>query len=231
MLKLTKKAIKGKDIIPDEALSYLKNIKESVTLKCNGSGSDHFLNIDNVEEAITNGVAYRLINLSNSMQDSKASKKNQVNLVFSQDIVEVCQAHIRLISLRIFRMSLKTSSVTCKNLLANMEKLCLIYGLNQLYNDCNSCFESGYFQPKVNYSKMLLDAIKTTNEELRPQILNIIESIGISDNVLCSAVGNSYGDIYETHLEWAQNSKLNKTPHAIPDGYMEYIMPILKAKL
>jgi len=51
--------------------------------------------------------------------------------------------------------------------------------------------------------------------------------------VLQSAVGNSYGDIYETHLRWAKESKLNKTKggDAIPDGYIEYIMPILKAKL
>ena len=55
----------------------------------------------------------------------------------------------------------------------------------------------------------------------------------MSDNVLCSAVGNSYGDIYETHLEWAKDSRLNKTKSgdAIPDGFIEHIMPILKAKL
>ena len=50
---------------------------------------------------------------------------------------------------------------------------------------------------------------------------------------LQSAIGNSFGDIYETHLKWAKESRLNTTKlgDAIPDGYMEYIMPILKAKL
>jgi hypothetical protein len=48
-----------------------------------------------------------------------------------------------------------------------------------------------------------------------------------------SAIGNKYGDIYETHLEWAKGSIMNKTEKgdAIPDGYMEYIMPMLKAKM
>lgn len=48
-----------------------------------------------------------------------------------------------------------------------------------------------------------------------------------------SAIGNSYGDIYEKHLECAMNSKLNKTKtgDAIPDGYLELMTPILKAKL
>jgi hypothetical protein len=61
----------------------------------------------------------------------------------------------------------------------------------------------------------------------------LLEAVGLSDNVLCSAIGNSYGDIFETHVEWAKNSRLNKTKDgdAIPDGYIEYIMPVLKAKL
>jgi len=46
-----------------------------------------------------------------------------------------------------------------------------------------------------------------------------------------SAIGNSYGDIYETHLEWAKTSRFNNDKGSIPDGYMEYIMPILQGKL
>lgn len=195
--------LKGKEIINDDSLNYLKDIVSLAALKCKGNTSEHFLNLENVEEAIKNGVAFRLINLSNEMQESKASQKNKVNLIFSQNIVEVAQAHIKLITFRIFRMALNQKSVTCPNLMKSMEQLCLIYGLNQLYEDCNAQFESGYFQPKINYSRMILESIKRTNEAIRPQILSIIESIGISDNVLCSAVGNSYGDIYETHLEWA----------------------------
>ena len=57
------------------------------------------------------------------------------------------------------------------------------------------------------------------------------ESLDISDEILCSAIGNSYGDIYNTHLEWAKNSRMNKNEDAIPDGFKEYMMPILKAKM
>ena len=71
------------------------------------------------------------------------------------------------------------------------------------------------------------------NLRIRPQALNIAEALDIKDEPLQSAIGNSYGDIYETHLEWAKNSRLNKTKQgdAIPDGYLEYMMPILKAKM
>jgi len=111
--------------------------------------------------------------------------------------------------------------------------LCTLYGLDLLRKDCQGCFESGYFQAGRQYSEWILEAMKKTNLALRPQIIPIIESQGIPDMFLQSAIGNSYGDIYETHLRWAEESRLNTTKagDAIPDGYLEYITPILKAKL
>ena len=69
--------------------------------------------------------------------------------------------------------------------------------------------------------------------QIRPYAISIIEAYGIPDEVLVSAIGNSYGDIYETHLKWAKDSKLNHTKagDAIPDGYLENIIPILKGKM
>lgn len=106
-----------------------------------------------------------------------------------------------------------------------------LYGLFSLYEDSHGLFESGYFQSGVRYREMILEAIKIINTKIRPSILNIVESIVWSDKSMMSAIGNSYGDIYETHLEWAKNSRMNKTDNAIPDGFLENMMPILKAKM
>jgi len=48
-----------------------------------------------------------------------------------------------------------------------------------------------------------------------------------------SAVGNSFGDIYETHLEWAMDSRHNHTKHgdAILDGEYELMQPIRNHKM
>ena len=75
------------------------------------------------------------------------------------------------------------------------------------------------------------EATKILLTKLRPQLIPIVEGFGFKDTVLNSAIGNSYGDIYETHLEWAKTSRLNDDKGSIPDGFMEYIMPILKGKL
>lgn len=42
-----------------------------------------------------------------------------------------------------------------------------------------------------------MEGVKVLLKKIRPQMLNLIEAIGWSDNVLVSAIGNSYGDIYE----------------------------------
>mmetsp|Transcript_5432 Transcript_5432/g.9158 ORF Transcript_5432/g.9158 Transcript_5432/m.9158 type:complete len:126 (+) Transcript_5432:1749-2126(+) len=125
--------------------------------------------------------------------------------------------------------------MSCSVAKETLVKLCLLYGLHQLYLNPRSCYDSGYFhaQTKTPYSQLLIDAIKQLNREIRPKAISIVESIGVDDLFLVSAVGNSYGDIYETHLEWAKNSRLNHTKRgdAIPDGYMENIMPIMQGKL
>ena len=90
-------------------------------------------------------------------------------------------------------------------------------------------FESGYFYKGC--STLVNEAITAMLTKIRPQFIPMLELIPVTDNILMSAIGNSYGDIYQTHLEWAKSSRLNQSKGAIPDGYMENIMPILQGKL
>jgi len=66
---------------------------------------------------------------------------------------------------------------------------------------------------------------------IRPQAVPLTEIFTVPDEVMMSAVGNSYGDIYETHLQWAKTSRLNDDKGSIPEGWNEYILPILHGKL
>ena len=86
----------------------------------------------------------------------------------------------------------------------------------------------------TNARAFLDEAEKILLAKLRPQIIPLAEAllkIGDVDNFLMSSVGNSYGDIYETTLDWAKNSKMNQTQDAIPVGHDKYIQPILLGKL
>lgn len=55
----------------------------------------------------------------------------------------------------------------------------------------------GYFEAGRDYSAMTLAATNELLRQIRPHAIALIESVPMSDEVLLSAVGNSYGDIYE----------------------------------
>ena len=91
-----------------------------------------------------------------------------------------------------------------------------IYALTELQSgDTAANYENGFFAPGTQ--GILLEASKRLMKDLRPQMVPLIEAWEFPDEVLISAIGNSYGDIYETQMEWARNSRLNKTP--VPKGF------------
>ena len=158
------------------------------------------------------------------MDESKATKKDFINSLYALDVVKATQDHINFITYLYFKE--KMATVKCQNVKKILSQFCMLFGLNQLHVNASACYQSGYFAGGP-FNEYILEAIKLLLKELRPYALTVIESAEVPDYQLMSAIGNSYGDIYETHLEWAKNSRLNKNG-GIPDGFMEYMMPILK---
>ena len=72
----------------------------------------------------------------------------------------------------------------------------------------------------------------TCIKELRPQMIPLVESIYYPDDLMPSVIGNSYGDIYETQMEQAKNSRLNKhNQDNIPPYFDTLMKPVLRGKL
>ena len=136
------------------------------------------------------------------------------------------RAHIIYITYKIFRETIEKGT-KCPNVKENLSTLAMIYALEELRRDSIPNYETGYFKAGTN--DLLLEAMKKALDRIRPQMIPLVETFGIPDSMLVSCIGNSYGDIYETQLEWARNSRLNK--NLAPPGFMENIMPIVKGKL
>jgi len=161
-----------------------------------------------------------------------------VNFVGALDIVNISNENIRFLTFLWFKKRLSETvpplGVTCPKNKRILTLLCMLYGLSNLTKENRALYECGYFASgQQEYRKLMTGAIKKINLELRPRMVSIMESFNHPDEMLLSAIGNSYGDIYETHLKWAKDSNLNHTKlgDAIPDGFMELMMPVLKAKL
>ena len=163
------------------------------------------------------------------IQASKASKKEKENMMFAVDLNLMAYAHLTVVAFTIFMQKLTSSDFKCQNLKTHTHNCGALYALEYLRHNSAGLYDCGYF--KNGSSKQIDEAFKLLLTKLRPQILNLSEIFQAPDEVLMSACGNSYGDIYETHLEWAKTSRLNDDKGSIPKGWDEYIMPILRGKL
>ena len=170
-------------------------MEDTLKLKAYFKDEEHFMDIANVEEAMKVQVSFGLKKVFNLMSKSTATKKDMINSLFALDIVKASQDHIRFINFLLFKDSLK--DLKCQQNRKNLELLCILYGLNFLNIDCTNCYISGYFPSGTSASSLILSAIKKINLALRPKVLNILEAFEVSDMFLQSAIGNSYGDIYE----------------------------------
>lgn len=66
--------------------------------------------------------------------------------------------------------------------------------------------------------------------QIRPQLVPLSETPYLPDHFYPSVIGNSYGDIYEMQLEYAQKSRLNIN-NEVPEYFDRLMKPILQAKL
>lgn len=231
LLKVVKQIRENKGGNFDPVFSYIKDSQTVIHKRCKASKPEDFLDLDLIEEALKVNISVKLNTVERERKVSKLSKKQFIQ-EYALDTVALGTEHIKFITFLLFKQRVNSQEIKCNNLRLHMSNMCMLYGLDMLNNDSRGCFESGYFGSKP-YSAFILDAMKTLNSRIRPQALNLAESCGVSDQYLSSAIGNYYGDIYETHLEWAKNSRLNKTKQGdgIPDGFKEYMTPIFKAKL
>jgi len=104
-----------------------------------------------------------------------------------------------------------------------LEFLLKIFAVKQILKDPQSLYECGYFGTgsgqlcDAAYKKLLVD--------MRPHMIPFIEYSPNYVYGIKSTIGNTHGDIVETQLEVAKNSRLNK--HEVPPYYEKWMKPTM----
>lgn len=104
-------------------------------------------------------------------------------------------SHIMLVVFTTFKSSIEQMNTKCPKIKENLEHLCKLFALNELMKDSAACYEAGYFQ--VGMGSLIMDAMKHLMDVLRPQMIGLVEAFDVPDSYIVSAIGNSYGDVYE----------------------------------
>jgi hypothetical protein len=196
-MKVVKKINKGESV--SGYFSYLNDMKNNIRARSTAKTAEDFASIDEVEEALRVLSSICVAETSKAISSSKGSQKQITNEILALDIVKMAHLHIKVITFLIFRESIK--GFADKNLQGHLTNCCTIMGLNWLQEYTIFGYDTGYFQKGA---QVLMDeAVKILLNRIRPQVIPLVELWGYHDNTLVSAIGNSYGDIYETHLKWA----------------------------
>ena len=132
------------------------------------------------------------------------------------------KTHLGYILFKMTRERIDTYKFVDAKVRVPCELLLKIFAVKEIQKDSLSLYDCGFFKQG---SSQLVDAgYKKLLVDMRPHMIPFIE---FSPNLLIglkSTIGNSHGDIYETQLEVAQNSRLNKTQ--VPPYFEKYIKPV-----
>jgi acyl-CoA oxidase len=129
---------------------------------------------------------------------SKLSENEKVNTALSMDLVKMAHTHIMYVTFTNFVRHIETHPYSCPKIKENLYILARIYALTELLQDSVPLYETGFFA--MGTYQHLMEAQKDNIKLIRPQMIPLVEAFAIPDSYLVSAIGNSYGDIYETQL-------------------------------
>ena len=149
------------------------------------------------------------------------------NEIFAQEKLAMMTAHFDCLTITIFRHCVAAKQLKNTQNRAHLNLLCKIYALDSLTKNTSILYSAGFLGQGCH--AYFFPAMDTLAQELRPQMIPLVEALGFPDELICSAIGNSYGDIYETQLEWAKNSKYNKED--VPPMFETMIKPFMMGKL
>lgn len=108
-----------------------------------------------------------------------------------------------------------------KNVLTN---LVVMYGIEKIIERADKFYQAGTLSSEG--FQMIYKQRYVLYERIRPEALNLVESFGLNDNILMSAIGSSDGKPYDNLIDWAKNhNTLNR-----PKQRAEIIETIKKTK-
>ncbi|KAJ1386478.1 Acyl-CoA oxidase, C-terminal [Sesbania bispinosa] len=157
---------------------------------------------------------------------SKFTNPEEGFLELSADLVEAAVAHCQLIVVSKFIEKLQ-QDIPGKGVKQQLELLCSIYALFLLHKHLGDFLATGCITPKQG--SLANEQLRSLYSQVRPNAIALVDAFNYTDHYLGSVLGRSDGDVYPNLYKEAWNDPLNDS--VVPDGFQEYIRPMLKQQL
>ncbi|KAH7514198.1 peroxisomal acyl-coenzyme A oxidase 1 [Ziziphus jujuba] len=157
---------------------------------------------------------------------SKFANPEEGFLELSADLVEAAVAHCQLIVVSKFIEKLQ-QNIPGKGVKKQLEILCNIYALFLLHKHLGDFLSTGVISSKQ--ASIANDQLRSLYSQVRPNAIALVDAFNYTDHFLGSVLGRYDGNVYPKLYEEAWKDPLNDS--VVPDGFHEYIRPMLKQQL
>ncbi|OWM88360.1 hypothetical protein CDL15_Pgr003772 [Punica granatum] len=141
-------------------------------------------------------------------------------------LVEASLAHCQLIVVSKFIEKLQ-QDIPGKGVKEQLEALCSVYALHLLHKHSGDFLSTGTITAKQ--ASLANDQLLSLYSKVRPNAVALVDAFNYTDHYLGSILGRYDGNVYPKLYEEAWKDPLNE--YVVPDGFHEYISPMLKQQL
>ncbi|XP_059657599.1 peroxisomal acyl-coenzyme A oxidase 1-like [Cornus florida] len=209
---------------PVGTTAYMGRTELLVQCHCNVQRAEDWLKPSVILEAFEARSARMSVACAQKL--SKFTNYEEGFAELSADLVGAAVAHCQLIVVSKFIEKLQ-QDITGKGVKQQLENLCNIYALFLLHKHQGDFLSTGYVTPKQ--ASLANDQLRSLYSQVRPNAIALVDAFNYTDHFLGSILGRYDGNVYPNLYEAAWKDPLNDT--VVPDGYREYIKPMLKQQL
>ncbi|XP_042050831.1 peroxisomal acyl-coenzyme A oxidase 1-like [Salvia splendens] len=209
---------------PVGTIAYMGRVEHLLKSRCSVQRAEDWLNPSQVLEAFEARAARMSISCAQNL--SKFSNPEEGFAELSADLVEAAVAHCQLIVVSKFLDKLQ-QDIPGKGVKQLLQAVCGIYYLSLLHKHQGEFLATSYITPKQ--AALASDQLRALYSKVRPNAIALVDAFNYTDHFLGSILGCYDGNVYPKLYEAAKKDPLNDT--VVPDGYHEYLKPLLKQQL
>ncbi|VFR02198.1 unnamed protein product [Cuscuta campestris] len=209
---------------PVGTIAYMGRIEHLMTCCSKVNQAKDWLNPTAVLEAFEARAVRMTVSCAKNLSEFANREKGFAEL--SADLVEAAVAHCQLIVVSKFLEKLQ-QDIPGKGVREQLEALCGIYSLFLLHKHQGDFLSTNYITPQQ--ASLANDQLRSLYTQVRPNAIALVDAFNYTDHFLGSVLGRYDGNVYPKLYEEAWKDPLNDS--VLPDGYHEYIRPLLNQQL
>ncbi|KAL9259766.1 Peroxisomal acyl-coenzyme A oxidase 1-like protein [Drosera capensis] len=210
--------------LPVGTTAYMGRVEHLLQCSCDVKKAEDWLKPSIIVEAFEARSAR--ISVACAKRLSEFSNSEEGFMELSSDLVNAAVAHCQLIVVSKFFEKLQ-QDIPGEGVKQQLEVLCGIYALSLLATHLGDFLSTGSIAPKQGL--LANDLLRSLYSQVRPNAVALVDAFNYTDHFLGSVLGRYDGNVYPKLYEEAWKDPLNEA--VVPDGYHDYIRPLLKQQV